>query len=366
MKKIIYVSKDKLHLFPPCISQIVMLCNLGCDVSVIVEECDDSAVEIIKNAGATVKILGNMNTRKGFLGRVHHWCMFAHKAARAIKKEYSEGDIIWAANEGTAIALKRYLKNRDFVITMLELYEYPFYVKNINSIIRKAKAVIACEKNRGRIMQQWFGLDKVPFVMPNKPYYEMPCKKTCDISAIQEELSDKKYILYQGILSRDRSCRTLAQALNKTKDHYTLVIIGSSPAGTEEILEELRTEYHDVFYGGFIPAPQHLQITQNAYIGVAFYEPSSLNNMFCAPNKIFEYTKFNVPIIGNDIPGLQLTVEKKGAGVCVDMENADEIAKAIDKISENHAEYQKGAERLYNSVDNLETTKDVLKEIKFL
>ncbi len=365
-KKIIYVTKDKLHMFPPCVSQIVMLCDLGCKVYVVAEECDDSALKIIQNAGASVKILGNLNTKKGFLGRIYHWLLFTHKAIQEIKKVYCAGNVIWAANEGTAIALKHYLKKKEFVLTMLELYEYPFYVKGVNSIIRKAKATVACEKNRGRIMKQWFGINTQPFIMPNKPYYEMICQKSSDVEAIQKDLKDKKYILYQGVLSKDRSIKALARALNKTKEKYTLVVIGGAVTGVEEILEEIRKEYHDVLYGGFFPAPQHLYITENAHIGIAFYEPSSLNNMFCAPNKIFEYSKFNVPIIGNDIPGLQLSVEKLGAGICVDMEEPNEIAKAIDKISENYEEYQNGAERLYNSVDNLETTREILEKIEFI
>ena len=48
--KIIYVVKDRLHIYPPCVSQIVMLRDLGIDVYVITEACDKSAENIIKNS----------------------------------------------------------------------------------------------------------------------------------------------------------------------------------------------------------------------------------------------------------------------------------------------------------------------------
>lgn len=366
-KKIIYVVKDKLHQFPPCISQVVMLCKLGIEVCVIAEECDETAIKVMETAGAQVLILGNMNVKRGLGGKVYHWVVFALHAKKKIKQIISSNDIIWCGTEGTAIALGYFLKRNSYVLTVLELYDTPFYKNGVGHLIGKAKSTIACEKNRARVMKQWYGLEKLPYVMPNKPQYEITAELSQRVKDFKEKLNGKKYILYQGVIEKDRSVKSLANALNKTKEYYELVIIGKSAKGNEkEVIEEIKSIYTDVSYGGFFPAPQHLHITEGACIGVAFYDASSLNNMFCAPNKIFEYSKFNVPILGNDIPGLQCTVEKNGAGICVDMENPDEIAKAIDKISENYEEYQKGAERLYNSVDNLSTTKKILEDIGFI
>ena len=45
----------------------------------------------------------------------------------------------------------------------------------------------------------------------------------------------------------------------------------------------------DLIYIPQIPSPQHLFVTSIAYIGILVYDPISLNQIFCAPNKIFEY-----------------------------------------------------------------------------
>ena len=166
-------------------------------------------------------------------------------------------------------------------------------------------------------------------------------------------------------MDKERPLDTIADALNKTKEHYTFVIIGKgkSDESDNEYIEKLRGIYPDIIYGGYFPAPQHLYVTQNAYMGIAIYDTSSLNTLFCAPNKTFEYAKFGVPVLGSDIPGLQLTVEKYNAGICVDIEEPIQIAKAIDDIAENYEKYQVGAKAFYDSVDNRKVMKEILKEV---
>lgn len=42
-----------------------------------------------------------------------------------------------------------------------------------------------------------------------------------------------------------------------------------------------------------------------AACGLLFYEPISLNQRYCAPNKLFEYAALNIPIVAYDLEGLQ-------------------------------------------------------------
>ena len=368
-KKVIYVMKDNLDGYPPCISQIVMLCEMGIAVDVITEVCNVITAAVIENAGAKLHILGNLNPHKKILGRIAHWINFQRLTAKKIKELYSDGDVLWLGSATTAMVLKPFVKDKVFVLNVLELYDtWPLYKKKLGKIINHAHSVVACELNRARIMRQWYNLKELPFVMPNKPYYELDSEKTDGVEKLEESLKGKKYVLYQGVLDAERPLNTLAEALKRTKEKYTFVVVGACTVKSleEKIISDLKSIYDDVVFGGYFPAPQHLYITENAHIGVAIYDTSSLNTMFCAPNKTFEYSKYNVPIIGSDIPGLQLTVEKNGAGICVDIDNPDEIAKAIDTISDNYAEYQKGSERLYNSVNNRKTIKEMLEKLNFI
>lgn len=364
--KIIYVVKDILHRYPPCISQIVMLREQSVDVIVVTEMCDEETTKMLTALDVKIELLGNFKARANNLERVLRLFKFKNNAIRLLKKIYKDDDIIWIGTERTGIMLYGFLKNKTVILNDLELNDANWlYKMGVGRCLKHTNAVVACEKNRARIMQTWYSVKKRPFVMPNKPYYELKCKKSTEVEVFEKKLLKKKYILYQGILDKERPLDTIADALNKTKEHYTFVIIGKgkSDESDNEYIEKLRGIYPDIIYGGYFPAPQHLYVTQNAYMGIAIYDTSSLNTLFCAPNKTFEYAKFGVPVLGSDIPGLQLTVEKYNAGICVDIEEPIQIAKAIDDIAENYEKYQVGAKVFYDSVDNRKVMKEILKEV---
>lgn len=364
--KFIYIVKDVLHRYPPCISQIVMLREYGINVTVVTEMCDKITEDMLVALGARVVLLGDFKARTNYLDRLRRLFKFKRTALKALKTIYEENDVIWVGTERTGMMLKRYLKDKKFIFNDLELNDTNFlYKKSVGKCVKYASGVVACELNRARIMKMWYGLKDVPFVMQNKPYYEMKCSKTREVESFVKKLEEKKCILYQGILDDERPLDMIAKALNKTKDKYTFVIIGNgrSELETNKYIERLREIYSNIIYGGYFPAPQHLYITQSAYIGVAIYDSSSLNTLFCAPNKTFEYAKYGVPILGSDIPGLQLTVEKYGAGVCVDIENPEQIAMAIDDIADDYEKYQENTKKFYNSVDNRKVMKQVLEKL---
>ena len=367
--KVIYVVKDKLQTYPPCISQIVMLQDLGIDVYVIAETCDKSAENVIKNSGAKIKILGNLLTRHDIFGRILHWINFKKLAIKEIKKVYNENDVIWFGTERTGMVIGSFIKNKKAVLNSLELNaKESLFGRLIGRIIKNTPVIVACELNRARIMKIWYNLEKTPYVMQNKPYYETTTEKSEAVTQLQKQLENQKYILYQGILNPERPLDTLASALNHTKEHYTLVVIGeaSNKDIEKKMIGHLKSIYSDIIFGGFFPAPQHLYITENAYVGVAIYDASSINTLFCAPNKTFEYAKYNVPVIGNDIPGLQLTVEKFNAGICTDINDCESLALAIDEISDNYEKYKKGTEKFYNSVNNLKVMEEIAEELKLI
>ena len=128
-----------------------------------------------------------------------------------------------------------------------------------------------------------------------------------------------------------------------------------------EVLDKIKELNPNVVYIPYIPAPSHLEITSNAYIGLLFYEPADLNRAFCAPNKIYEYSSFGLPIIGNNIPGLRNTIGTARAGVCVDI-NKENIISAIKYINSHYEEMQDAAFDFYENTDNFKTIKRIIKE----
>lgn len=101
-----------------------------------------------------------------------------------------------------------------------------------------------------------------------------------------------------------------------------------------------------------------MEVTRLATLGVLSYFPVSenyadvINPIYCAPNKIFEYAKYGIPMISNDIPGLHYIYKEFRCGEAVEYPMAPEsIAKTIEKICDNIDAYRQGAKDYYDSVN---------------
>ena len=363
--KVIYVVKESLHIYPPCVSQIIMLNELGIEVTVLYGECDSNVIDMFNNRHVNCIDIGNYRINNRLIGKIQSYISFRLKAWKYIKRNFDDKTILWFGTAASAIALIGTYKRIPYILSVLELYDtVPFYRNGLKKIIKGAKAVISCEINRARIMKNWWSLNDLPYVMPNKPYIhsrELRTQPTTEavVEAIKK-MDCKKCILYQGLISADRDLSKLAEALNEIDSDYFLVLIGKEHY---DGINAIKNIYKDTIYLGFFPAPTHLQITSYAHIGVANYDYSSLNNLFCAPNKIYEYAGFGIPILGNDVPGLQYTIGTARAGVCADFLNRKSIIDALMEIEENYTEYSKNAVKFYESNDNLEIMKKIVNSV---
>ena len=106
-----------------------------------------------------------------------------------------------------------------------------------------------------------------------------------------------------------------------------------------------------------------MEVTSHAKIGLVFYDDFSLNQAFCAPNKIYEYSGFGIPMLANKIPGLENTVGKFNAGKCIDFES-EQLMEAIKEIDGNYERYSVNALALYDAVDNEGKIRQIIFEHK--
>lgn len=355
-------------MYPPCLSQICYLDDLGVKVIVGFGGCDESVKKILENRN--IKYFDWKITRKkrGYLEKIFSYYNYAKAAKNMIKKVCSKDDILWFGTADSAFALTRTLKDKKYayVLSILELYDNnKLYKKEIGEIIHDAKVVISCEYTRALIMKSWWNLKKIPYVMPNKPYFHPKKKQLEGTIPLTKQMicriKDKKFILYQGIIAIDRDLKTLAMALSEMKQDIFLVLMGKEINGSAKQIEDI---YDKTIYLGYAPAPFHLEVTSYAMIGIANYDDSSLNNLFCAPNKIYEYSGFGIPVIGSNVPGLINTIQKYNAGICVDFMNVFKIREAIERLMLNYEQYSTNAYNFFDTVDNMKVIKEIITEIK--
>ena len=293
----------------------------------------------------------------------------------AIDSVYHEGDLLWVNTFDTLKLLGKKILKYKYIIHLLELihetrycYMLPYPKYDFGKYLSSAYRVIECEYNRACITQVWFGLKQRPLVIPNKLFLceqkQIDWQVPYEIKNTMEELKEKKIILYQGILGPERPIGVFAEAVSELGDDYVMLVMSNS---------QMDKKYKNLVEVGFLSPPNHLYVTQRGYIGILNYQACStgfsgndcLNSIYCAPNKIYEYSKFGLPMIGNDIPGLKYTIEHLGAGICVKKMDKEIIKEAILKISNNYEEYKQHSQDLYDSVDIKEIIRnEILREVQ--
>jgi glycosyltransferase involved in cell wall biosynthesis len=75
-----------------------------------------------------------------------------------------------------------------------------------------------------------------------------------------------------------------------------------------------------------------------ADVGVVPYEPSSLNNRWCCPNKLSQYLAAGLPILANATEYVGAVVRSNDVGLVVDFRNEAQLLDAISVLARDHAE----------------------------
>lgn len=365
--KIIYLMRNALHLYPPCLSQINYLHDYGIELLVACGDFASSTEKLLNDRKIRYKKLNVKKKHTGLIGKIESYTSYKFAVEKLLKEDYVDGDFLWFGTADSAFSLSTILASQKYryVLSVLELYDNnKFYKNGVGKVINDASIVIACEETRAAIMKCWWKLGKKPYVLPNKPYSHPRVRNlegsTIEIKNMINQIKDRNILLYQGIISLDRDLGVLAKALNKIDKNIDLVMMGKEIGGSAD---KIRAIYPRTIYLGYVPAPLHLEITSHALIGVANYDDSCLNNLFCAPNKIYEYTGFGIPVLCSDVPGLLNTIGKYEAGICTDFNCVEEISHSIFEIYDNYAKYSHNASVFYDSTNNNVVMKKIIKEI---
>jgi glycosyltransferase involved in cell wall biosynthesis len=232
----------------------------------------------------------------------------------------------------------------------------------VDEIGRRAWKMVVPEQNRAYIQKVGWKMDRLPYVLPNKPYYTEDAEITEEMKPVIEKMKQetKKIIIYLGVIDPDRDIESFAKAIETMKDEYAFYLFGPLRLYDKEVFQRFCDDYECVNYMGFFNPPYHLRFLEHADIALLPYNPGAVeeytgftafNALYCAPNKIYEYAGKNLPMIGTDVPGLRTPFEKYNIGVCCRDLKPETIAEAVRYVGEHHEEMKKNLQEFYDSTD---------------
>ncbi len=154
----------------------------------------------------------------------------------------------------------------------------------------------------------------------------------------------KEYIVYQGCVSKERDLRPFIGALAKMDKSVTMRIVGGGDGLNyfKQYTHERNLEAKVVFTGR-LPYDKLLNESLEGKIGILVYPMEGLNNLYCSPNKIYEYAQAGLPMLVSPQPFLKYMINKYHIGEILEYPfNEDDIAFKANKILSNYESYSFG------------------------
>ena len=312
-----------------------------------------------------------LQTNQTVFGKVQYRMATTREVKRLVELCMQDSDVLWTTSMNTMCALGKDALKYKNVLQLLELARYAYAFKRlirfpIDEYARQSWKTVTCEINRAYIQKVWWNLPKTPYVLPNKPFSLDPGTLTPETEAAIERMKQekKKIALYLGGVYADRNFEECAKALQKSGEYVLYIAARITSKAVEAQIEHLTRDYQAVYLGGFTP-PNHLALVQYARVGLLPYKPvkgvnSELNALYCAPNKIFEYAGFGVPMVGSDVLGLRQPFEQWNIGRCCDFNSEEAILQAIKAVDQQHNKMSANCYKFYDSVDLHKIVADIL------
>lgn len=245
-------------------------------------------------------------------------------------------DVIHACDFDTlwpAIFAKFIKKNKLFYII------YDFYADNFTNFPRLLTKTVAYMEKRGIMFSEaLFLVDKSRYeqisgAKINKLIYiyNSP-KEDININDFNYNSNDKLTIFYAGLLDRSRGLKYILDAV-KELEFVELIIAGNG--NYKNVIENQSKLNEKIKYLGWVDYDKVIEMSIQADVLFAFYNPKIPNNKYASPNKLFEAMMCGKPIIINSETSASKIVNIEKCGITVDYGNIISIKDTLIQLYNN-------------------------------
>lgn len=235
--------------------------------------------------------------------------------------------------------------------------------------------VIAANRERAELMKKHYALAILPTPIRN---ISKPTLGSVEWSILLEQYpdlrrsNDENLIVYMGDVSLERGLGNLIDSLDFLPSEMALIVVGDGP---DRIF--LQEKYSSESSGksrvrllGPVPQSWIQDILNLCDVGVLVYSMEGLNNFYCSPNKIFEYTQAGLPVVTTAQPTLLAMVKQYNIGRVVGtIEQAAQpkhFAEAIHGVFEAYTELKENIPKFlakHSQVDEQRRLLDITKTL---
>ena len=238
------------------------------------------------------------------------------------------------------------------------LRNVPRWVKNFirqvdYRIINRADAVILVDD---------FRREQIKGTFPKRLaiLYNSPADTRCPSGDFEPSPPGRLRLAYIGLFQRERSLLEMLSILERHTE-WSLEMAGFG--GDEQEIYAAGRELPNVHWHGTIPYTRALEISSQADVLFAIYDPAIPNHRYSSPNKLFEAMMLGKPILVARDTNMDRIISKNDCGIVVTYGQLAELEDALRQLAENPALRQRlgeNARRAYETLYNWDIMKSRL------
>ncbi len=194
--------------------------------------------------------------------------------------------------------------------------------------IRRSFYVIEANEERARIVKHVYKLETVTSVL-----------NITDVRGSNGQLkqynnNNDYFLVYQGTVGEYRNLSFFVRALSELPSNIKLMMIGRGDIDYyRKLAKDLGLEDR-VILTGQVSNAEMMEILKKCHLGIITYPFTDLNNVYCSPNKIFEYAAMNLPMISTMQPFLDRCIRKYQLGATFKENNLEDFRAKVETIIE--------------------------------
>ncbi|MBU2971753.1 glycosyltransferase [Pseudoalteromonas sp. C2R02] len=246
----------------------------------------------------------------------------------------------------TAVKVKKALPDVKVIYDAHELEVHrnpplPFIKKNFvrwleKKCAKQADGIITVGNEIANILSKSF--KKNVTVLYNSPVI------SSYIHNIREDLNlaaDVRLIIYVGKVTVGRGVEDIIRLMPQLEDVFFATIGPCSEKDRKNMYKvaAMHNVQHKMRILPPVPYEKVVEYIKGADLGIISVEPVTLSYELCMPNKLFELSFADIPILANDLPELKKYIESIGNGRLMEFENKEVMASTICEMLYDKKDY---------------------------
>ena len=179
--------------------------------------------------------------------------------------------------------------------------------------------------------------------------------------------TNTKILLYVGKVAMGRGIEDIIKILPTLSPDIMFATVGPFDPKQRTMLERLAMRYDVSSRFNVLPPVPYYQVVdyiKEADLGIISVQPVTLSYQYSMPNKLFELSFANVPIISNELDEINEFIAENKNGITIDINDVPSLAYYISMMMKNNENYRMSDEQYNLLTENYSWDKQIEKLLR--